>query len=443
MKFHRLIYNLLFPFVLAVLLPSFVLRMLRRGNYRHKFGQRFGIYSRRVLEKLKGHRWTWVHAVSVGEVMVALKLIAAMRERQPGLRVILSTTTSTGYRLANRHKSPFLEPLYHPLDIPWVASRVFRTIQIECMILVEAEVWPNMIAQAAAAGIPRVLVNARLSPRSEKRYRAARWLAGPLFNELDAICLQEPDDLARWKSLAVEPAKLHLTGSIKFDTSGEPPRQSRDFRPVLHGLGVPIDAPVLVAGSTFDAEELMLAHIAQNLRRSCPNLFLILVPRHAERGESVLAKLSKHGFSAVLRNPPSPTAQKPDILVVNTTGELRDWYSCATVVYIGKSMASAAKGGQNPAEAITAGKPVTFGPHMQNFASLTRQLLAHEGALQVADAPSLERALLALFTSEAERERMAEAARSCLRVHDGAVQRTLSVIDRLSNPPASSDSPAP
>ena len=177
MTFLRLFYNLCFPVVLVMMLPSILLRMVRRGNYRHKFGQRFGMYSRRVLDKLSGHRWTWVHAVSVGEVMIALKLIEAVRERQPDLRVVLSTTTSTGYRLAHRRKSPFLEPIYTPLDIPGVVARALNAAQPDRLILVEAEVWPNMMAAAKKRGLPVILINARLSPRATHAHHVLQ-LAG-------------------------------------------------------------------------------------------------------------------------------------------------------------------------------------------------------------------------------------------------------------------------
>ena len=427
MVFLRLIYNLLFPVVLVVMLPSFIARMVRRGNYRHKFGQRFGIYSKRVLDKLGGQRWTWIHAVSVGEVMIALKLVQALRERYPDLRVVLSTTTSTGFRLAHRHKSPCLEPIYHPLDFPWVTSRAFAAIRPERLILVEAEVWPNTVALARKLGIPRVLVNARLSTRSEKRYRLVRWLSGPLFNCLDAICVQEPADVQRWVSLGVNPSRIRLTGSIKFDIEGSPTAPARDFYPVLQAMGIPPTAPVLLGGSTFDGEEILLAELATTLRTQFPELFLILVPRHAERGKSVLEQMEKRGFRATLRSGGTREG-RPDILIVNTTGELRDWYACATVVFIGKSLATSARGGQNPAEAIVAGKPVIFGPKMQNFASLANQLVAGGGAVQVNDAGALSEAVAALLNDPILRERMVEEAAKCLDVHCGATRRTVEIL---------------
>lgn len=427
----RFLYNLLFPLVLAALLPAFLLRMVRRGNYRHKFGQRFGIYSRRVSDKLAGHRWTWVHAVSVGEVMIALKFVQALRQHFPDLRVVLSTTTSTGYRLAHRHKAAWLEPMYHPLDFPWVTARAFRTIRPERLILVEAEVWPNAVALARKRGIPRILVNARLSSRSEKRYRLVRWLSAPLFNCLDAICVQEPADIQRWVSLGVDPSKIRLTGSIKFDNLDAQSAPSRDFFPVLEAMGVPCTAPVLLGGSTFDGEELLLADLAASLREQFPDLLLILVPRHAERGKSVLQQLEKQGHRATLRSGGAMDG-RPDILIVNTTGELRDWYACATVVFIGKSLAASAHGGQNPAEAIVAGKPVIFGPKMQNFASLAHQLVAAGGAVQVDGPAALSEAVASLLRDPRRGDRMVAEAEKCLDVHRGATARTVEILAALS-----------
>lgn len=339
----RFFYNLLFPIVLLVLLPGFLLRMTRRGNYRHKFGQRFGIYSAGVREKLAGLNRVWVHAVSVGEVNIALKLIQSLREEDPGLAFVLSTTTSTGFKLAVSRKSAWLEPIYGPLDFYPIVRRVVRLIRPRCLILVEAEVWPNLLWEVRQIGAKTALVNARLSPRSEKRYRLARWITAPIFNQLDLLCLQEPRDADRWKSLGLDPSKLVLTGSVKFDDSATAPRPARDFRPVLEGIGIPKGAPVLLGGSTFEGEEVILAEVYKELRRSHPDLFLILVPRHHERADAVARQLEMTGLT-VLRRTNSLPEGRPDVLLVDTTGELAGWYLCATVVFVGKSLC--AKGGR-------------------------------------------------------------------------------------------------
>jgi len=421
----RLVYNLIFPIVLALMLPGFLVRMVRRGKYRHKFWQRFGIYSPRVLERIGGGR-TWVHAVSVGEVMIALKLIRALREEDPGRAFVLSTTTSTGFQLAARAKSPWLEPIYNPLDFFFSARSAVRTIRPEQLILVEAEVWPNIVGEARAVGAKVALVNARLSQRSEKRFRAVRWLTAPVFNQLDLLCLQEPDDVARWTALGVDPRRLTVTGSIKFDDRAV--RPPKDLRPALRALGVPDGAPVLLGGSTFDGEEAVLASVFTELRKSRPDLFLILVPRHFERAAGVAMQLEKSGLRVARRTQPAPEG-RPDLLLVDTTGELRAWYDCATVVFVGKSLC--AKGGQNPAEPVAAGVPVIFGPNMQNFATLARQFLRHGGAIEVRDEASLQAAAARLLDDTQLRATMAAQAAQCLDVHRGATARTVAALAKI------------
>lgn len=425
MRAVRLVYNIFFPFVLVVLLPNFLLRMLRRGKYRHKFGQRFAIYSARVRQKLSPGGWTWVHAVSVGEVLIALKLIREMKEQDPDLRVVLSTTTSTGYVLANRQRCEWLEPIYHPIDFYWIARRAIRLIRPKLMILVEAEIWPNLTAEAKAQGARLVLVNARLSARSEKRYRLIRWLAAPIFNQLDLLCVQDPVDRERWKSLGVKSEKILLTGSIKFDEIA-PTRASRDFRPALRELGVPDDAPILLAASTHAGEEVILGQTYLRLREKFPNLFYVAVPRHAERGREVRDQLDKLGLLTALRVGDTYPPTRPTALVVNTTGELRDWHACATAVFVGKSLT--AKGGQNPAEAVAEGKPVVVGPNMQNFSTLVAQLVREGGIRQVPDESALESVLTEFLTNPDLSRQLAANGARCLEQHRGATARTAQAL---------------
>ena len=421
----RFLYNIVFPMAVLLMLPSFLLRMIRRGKYRHKFGQRFGIYSPGVRERIAGTGRVWLHAVSVGEVNIALKLIQALRDADPSLVFILSTTTSTGFKLAASRKSPWLEPIYNPLDFLPVVRRVMQTIRPRALILVEAEVWPNVVCEARRLGAKAVLVNARLSPRSEKRFRAARMIAAPLFNQLDALYLQEPEDIARWTSLGVRQDKLHVTGSIKFDDSAAAARPIRNFRPVLDALGVPVDAPVLLGGSTFEGEEEILARVFLQLRKSRPDLFLILVPRHHERGDAVARQMERLGLK-VARRTQSDQHTRPDVLLVDTTGELVSWYLCATVVFMGKSLCD--RGGQNPAEPLAAGVPVVFGPHMRNFASLVQGLLRNQAAMQISDEATLQVAVESLLSSPEKRNAMVRRGVKCLEIHRGATDRTVSLL---------------
>lgn len=426
MKLLRFFYNLLYPLVLVVLLPWLVRRMVSRGKYRHKFGQRFAIYSQRVRHRLRDGGRTWVHAVSVGEVLIALKLIRHLREREPGRRFVLSTTTSTGFALANEQRSDWLEPIYNPLDFFLFTRRALDLIRPDQIVLVEAEVWPNLVCQARHRGIPVALVNARLSPRSESRFRAARLITAPIFNQLDVICVQEPEDVARWQSLGVSRERIVRTGSIKFDDADSATREPRDFRPILDALGVPGNAPILLGASTHKGEEAALGRVYKTLKADIPDLLLLSVPRHVERSPEVKSDLEALGLSVQLRSEPASADARPDVLLVNTTGELRDWHACATVVFVGKSLL--AKGGQNPAEPLMAGRATLFGPNMQNFALLVQGLLRHEGAVEVPNEAALPVAVARLLRDAGERERLVRNGQSVIASHRGATDRTCEVL---------------
>jgi len=425
----RFFYNLLFPFVLAVLLPGFLFRMLKRGKYRHKFGQRFGLYSPRVRAKLACGGWTWIHAVSVGEVLIAQKLIREMKRRDPLLRVVLSTTTSTGFVLAARQKSEWLEPIYNPIDFLWTVRQALRLIRPSRLVLVEAEIWPNLTAEAKKGGATLALVNARLSKRSEARFHLIRPIISGVFNQLDLLCVQEPADAARWKALGVEPQKILCTGSIKFDDENGDRAAMRDFLPDLQKLGVSENAPIVLAGSTHAGEEVLLGEIVLRLKRDIPDLFYIAVPRHAERWREVKDELTALGLTVALRKGgESLPPVRPDTLLVNTTGELRDWYDRATVVFVGKSLT--AHGGQNPAEAIAANKAVVVGPNMENFSTLVAQLVREDGILQVADAAGLESALRDLLGHPQKRAALSANGLKSLQNHRGATVRTCEALEK-------------
>src|SRR5262245_36201243 len=213
----RFIYNLCWPFGLIIFLPGYFAKMIRRGGYREKFGQRMGVYDAAVRKRLSNQRSTWLHAVSVGEVNVALKLANALRELEPDLQCVLTTTTTTGFALARKAAPPWIEVMYTPLDYWPIMRRAFSVIRPARIFLIEAEVWPNLAATAHARRIPLALVNARLSPRSEGRYRRFRFFVAPTFQLLDLVCVPERKDVERWVALGVPGDRIRVTGSIKFD----------------------------------------------------------------------------------------------------------------------------------------------------------------------------------------------------------------------------------
>ena len=423
----RFIYNLFWPIGLLFFLPGYFTKMIRRGGYREKFGQRLGIYDRELRDRLSEQRSTWLHAVSVGEVNVALKLANALRALEPHLHCILTTTTTTGFALARKNASPWMEVMYTPLDYWPIMRRAFSVIRPARIVLVEAEVWPNLSAAAHARRIPLALVNARLSPRSERRYGSFRFFIAPTFRLLDLVCVPEWRDVERWTALGVPRNRIHVTGSIKFDPDVQPQTQSvaTSLRDVLPDFGS--DSLVLFGGSTHNGEEEILANVFMRLRQQFPGLRLFIAPRHVERLPEIRAQLGALPLRVKLASEAlTDGASDADCLLLDTTGELERWYRIATLVFVGKSLT--ADGGQNPVEPIFAGKPVVFGPHMENFATLATTLVANNGAMQVADADSLERTVAELLRDRNARQRLVQNAQAALREHQGATARTAKLV---------------
>ncbi len=423
----RFIYNLLWPIGLLAILPQYLVKMVRRGNYGPKFGQRFGIYSREVRARLARSKPIWLHAVSVGEVNVALKLASAVRALNPGMEFALTTTTTTGFAVANKRAPEWVEVLYSPLDFYPVIRAALRAIRPRQLVLVEQEIWPNMVGEARAAGIVVALVNARLSPRSERRFLRFRRYVRPLLRQLDLVCVQYLEDVARWGKLGVDAVTIQMTGSIKYDDAASESDCGQQ-RELLMALGVALESPILVAGSTHRGEEEIITRVWQGLRKEFPNLFLVLAPRHTERAGAISQMLQKRGINASLRSTIKPQAPT-DALIVDTTGELQKWYELATIVFIGKSLATS--GGQNPVEAINAGAPVIFGPHMENFAALSRALVEANGAVQINTESELASTIRELLQNPERRASIVRSGREVLHVHQGAAARTAQLLQNL------------
>ncbi len=421
-----MLYNLLWPLGLLFFLPGFFLKMLRRGGYRKNFGQRLGFYRRELRERLRAQRPVWMHAVSVGEVMIALKLARKWHALRPDLHCALTTTTSTGYALAQKSAPAWMTVLYTPLDFLPVTRRALRIIRPRQIVLIEAEVWPNLVSEAERRRIPVAIANARLSTRSEGKFLRFHFLLAPIFRKLSLLCVTDAADAARWRRIGAAEKRIHVVGNIKFD-----PEESRAaaLEPRRFLEQIPIDAarPVLLGGSTHRGEEAILAEAFFALREEFASLFLIIAPRHAERAGEIESLLGARGLRVTRRS--RAGEKSAEVLLIDTTGELPDWYSVATIVFIGKSIT--AHGGQNPVEAVMAGKPVIFGPHMENFARLSNQLLEEEAALCVRNTNELVSCAGRLLREPELRQTLALRATELLAQHRGATQRTAELIDAL------------
>jgi len=404
--------------------------MRRRGNWLPGFGQRFAKYDASLKQALTNRHVIWLHAVSVGEVNLCTQLIRALEPRVPNLKIVVSTTTTTGMAELRRRLPTHVSKIYYPIDRRKFVSRALATINPKAIVLVEAEIWPNFLWRAKRLAIPVFLANARLSDRSYPRYKRFGFLFRPLFASLAGVGCQNEADAERLRAVGCRPEVVQVVGNMKFDAAKLDEQRSLDVPAMLCQLGVPADAQILVAGSTHDGEEIILADIVKRLRAKFPKLFLVLVPRHFERCRELGQKLATRDVKFFWRSEFSKVTNEPDgeleCLLVNTTGELRFFYEHATVVFVGKSLT--AIGGQNPIEPGALGKAMVFGPNMQNFADATRSFVTQKGAVQVANAAALESAVAELLADESRRAELGRNALKVVAENHGALERTVEMI---------------
>ena len=407
--------------------------MRRRGGWKQGFGERLGKYSTKFKQAITNRDVIWLHAVSVGEVNICVQLIKVLTPRLPNLKVVVSTTTTTGMAELRKKLPVEVSKIYYPIDRRSHVRRALATIRPKAVVMVEAEIWPNFLWALQGHKVPHFLVNTRISDKSFKGYRRFGFIFRKLFAGFTGVGAQSEADAKRMLELGCREEAVQVFGSCKFDGTDLSREHRTDVDRMLKQLGMPEGAPVIVGGSTHSGEEEILARLVKRLRERHPNLFLVLVPRHHERGKEVGDTLAKLGVEFVYRSEISPNMapRKEDIvecLLVNTTGELKFFYEVATAVFVGKSFS--AQGGQNPIEPAGLAKPIVFGPHMENFAEITAKFLADDGAIQVADEQELFAAFEMLISDEAKRDALGQAAQKVVQQNEGAVERTVEMILR-------------
>ncbi len=415
------LYRLIFLPALFLVAPHYLMRMARRGGYRRHFKQRLGAVE--ALPTKNPHvRRIWLQAVSVGEMLAIAPLLEAFK-RDPGVEFYVTTTTSTGFKVARERYQEHTTGIgYFPIDWWWFSARAWRNIQPDLVVLTEGERWPEHLHQAALRGVPVLNINSRLSDRSFRRMKQWKWATmKPIFGGISRILACSNYDAQRFRELGIPPSKINVTGNIKLDlTITALPEAERVLLRSQLGLG---DDPVLLGSSTWPGEEAVLVQALRQVRQAGLKCRLLLVPRHAERRREIEGLLQDSGVSFHFRtrgSAPGPI----DVAVADTTGELRRLTQLAELVYVGKSLPPHDQG-QTPVEAAALGKPLIFGPGMSNFRVISQDLLSCGAARQVGSAKELADAVLTLFRDPAERAAMAKAAQSWHRANAGAVGRTV------------------
>ena len=417
------LYRILFLPLLLLATPYYLWRMRRRGGYGENFGHRFGGIDSLPAKK-PGVRRIWLQAVSVGEMLAIAPLLEAF-QREGNAEVYLTTTTSTGYKLA-KEKYPALTIGigYFPLDFWAFSARAWRKVQPDLCILMEGERWPEHVHQAQARGVPVISVNARMSDRSFKRSMRFRALLRPLAQGMTQVLCSSKRDEQRFRSLGFATGSLQTTGNLKLDVR-IPLLSDAEKAALRRELGLAGGA-VLLGSSTWAGEEVALITALKSARERGLKVSLLLVPRHAERREELRGLLEKSGLTFHFRS----AGKAPgvvDVAVGDTTGELRKFTQLADVVFTGKSLAPH-EGGQTPVEAAVLGRPILHGPRMTNFREIIRTLTEAGAARKVETHSELITAAVELLQDADQRAKLAAAARNWHEQNRGATERTLAVI---------------
>ena len=417
----RYLYTLLF----ILLVPFYLLRLYWRGfkspAYRERWHERFGLFDDTAI--LGG---IWVHAVSVGEVLAISRLVHQLLERYPGLPVLITTATPTGAERVRALFGDEVEHRYAPIDLPWVVRRFLHAYRPRLLILVETEIWPNLIHHARLAGVPTLLANARMSLSSAQRYHRVAGLTRQALRGISIIAPHGETDAERFLALGARPAHVKVTGSIKFDV--HLPGSLRERADVMRREWGG-QRPVWLAASTHEGEDELILQAHARVRERIADALLVLVPRHPERFDRVAQLVSDAGFPLVRRSEQRPCDETTGVFLGDSMGELTLFMGASDLAFIGGSLVP--HGGHNILEAAAQGVAVTFGPHMFNFSEISALFLSHHAAVQVDSVQALARQVTDWLSDASERSRVGEAGRALVENNRGALERLMGLVERL------------
>lgn len=421
----RFLYILLAYLLAPVLVGVMLWRGIRDRSYWRDFGQRFGFGDAPFAgESL------WVHAVSVGEVQAAAALIRALRERYPGLPIVLTTVTPTGAERARAEFGDRVHVRYVPYDLPGSVRRFFDRVRPRAAIILETELWPNLYHECGRRGVPLVLASARISPRSVGRYRRLAGLFRETLSHGIVIAAQSEGDAERFRSIGANPQRTHVTGNIKFDFSLPADLIAKGAALRRQHAG---GRAVWVAGSTHAGEEEIVLSV-QGAFTVSPRPLLVLVPRHPARFDDVATLLERRRVPYVRRSSGAACAASTEVMLVDSLGELMQFYAAADLAFVGGSLVPV--GGHNLLEPAALGIATLTGPHNFNAQEIADMLIESGAVEVVTDERALRAAVEALLADPAERARRGTTGRAAFERNRGALARLLALIDPVLKGPA-------
>jgi len=436
-NWRKILYNIVLVILLPVVALYLLWRLVVQGKSRAGLAQRLGILPDSVskLKEADG-RIIWVHAVSVGEVAAAEPILQQLRLVEPTGQIVLSTTTPTGHKMAEKLDLDVEALIYFPFDFPGITERVLRTISPDLIILMETELWPNLLAAASARNIPTAVVNGRISDVAFSKNRLFRPLFAWTLGNVDLFCVQSQKDADRFIALGALPQRVKISGNSKFDENFPhvPPEEQAKWR---QDLGLGQESAVWLAASTHPGEDEPVLDAFDRLRTGHPDLELVIAPRHPERGNEIEKLVSEHGYATYRRSRVLAEHQQGKdvdlrsttqvrVVILDTIGELNRIFSIATLVFMGGSLVP--RGGHNILQPLAQGKPVVFGPYMHNFQDITDLALDQQAAIHVQNDSQLFEVTDRLLSSPAERELYQTKGHSLLQEQSGASQRMVSEL---------------
>lgn len=426
-----LLYNTLLYLYFILALPWYVLQMTRKEKYRAGLAQRLGRFPAWLFPPLRQRPRIWIHAVSVGETLAVVPLIKLLRREIPGYEIVLSTVTSTGNAVAREKAGDDATVIYFPLDFRFSVNRALDVVKPALVLLVETELWPNFISCAHRRRIPLAIINGRISDRSFPRYLKTRFIFRQLLCRIDLFSMQSAQDAERIRLIGAPPGRIKITGNMKFDTDPPVPGMEPGKGKGALSVGIPEGKDLLVAGSTHQGEEEIILSVWHELRDTFPELMLVIAPRHPERAAPVEEICVERNIPYLLRSQLQTGRQIPGdaVLVVDTMGELTQFYAVATVVFVGKSLVEG--GGQNIIEPASLARPVLFGPHMENFREAVALLVQSGGGTMVHHTGELKASIAHLLSHPEEREEMGRRAAAAVATCRGATRRNVQLIKEL------------
>jgi 3-deoxy-D-manno-octulosonic-acid transferase len=427
------VYSFLMVAVFLVVSPYFVYQAIRYKKYIGSLRQRLGFLP--ITFNIDGEESIWIHAVSVGETLTARALASELKARYPRLRLFLSTTTMAGQQVARHSLQNVDGVFYFPFDWAFIVRRTLTLVQPRVFIMMETEIWPNVLRLCRKRGVHTVVINGRISSRSYPRYRLIRPFFRRVLADVDRFCMQSEESARRLIDLGADPSRVTITGSLKFD-SLEPPAAMSHGKPrerVLRFFRISPNRPVVVAGSTLRGEEGTVLRAFARVKKVSSSALAILAPRHPERFDEVERLARDAGFVTIRRSDlPIDAEPRADVVVLDSIGELAQIYQLATAVFVGGSLVD--HGGHNILEPAIFGKAIIFGPYMQNFKEIADAFMVNGAAVQIQMDRELEGTLLALLTDPVRRARLGAAARALVEANRGAKDKTLAVIADLAPP---------